>query len=144
MKAFNPRMLQHLAHRTSAFRPACIELRARASRALSITTTTPAAPFSSHRLLSTQNKSSPARRAPSAQNATQQDGRESVVIPEPRGSTWFSRFIAWAEGKNKEFTERTVRHKREMQEMDEIEDKEERAARVQQAKQRLRRSVSGE
>jgi hypothetical protein len=78
-------------------------------------------------------------RAPSAQNATNEDGRKGVVIPASRGSTWFSRFVAWAEGKNREFAERTVRDKREMREMDEREDREERAARVRAAKERLRR-----
>jgi hypothetical protein len=104
-------------------------------------TTTPAAPFSSAHRLYTENKppNTANLRAPSAQNATNEDGRKGVVIPASRGSTWFSRFVAWAEGKNREFAERTVRDKREMREMDEREDREERAARVRAAKERLRR-----
>jgi hypothetical protein len=81
---------------------------------------------------------------PRDETQTQQDGRQGVVIPEPRGTTWFSRFIAWAEDKNKEFAERTARDKKEMKELDDMEDNEERTARVQQAKLKLRRGVGGE
>jgi hypothetical protein len=94
--------------------------------------------YSPHNESGRENRSSKARKVPGPRPPTSKGG---VVIDEKSGTTWFSRFLSWAEGKNKQYVQSMEKSAKELKDMETREHKDSLLRRVQEAKQKLRKDL---
>ena len=105
----------------------------------------PAASSDARLLYSPHNDSTPEKRPSEAREASgpRPTSRKGLTIDEKSGTTWFSRFLSWAEGKNNQYVQSTEETAKEMEEMDNREQREHLLRRVQEAKRKLKKELKG-